>query len=135
MTDKQREKARERINSLKQLTKVCFSDMVKVERNRFRTWKMKHLLITIHSHPNSYPPSVVDFNSNYSHGYAMGVIICHDGKIFVYIANEEVDEELYAAYVKKYRLEGKSEFEAQWNALESISENTDIVFKEVGAYE
>jgi hypothetical protein len=37
--------------------------------------------------------------------------------------------------VKKYRLEGKTEFEAQWNALESIKENTDIVFKEVGAYE
>jgi hypothetical protein len=92
-------------------------------------------LITIHSHPNSYPPSAVDFNSNYSHGYAMGVIICHDGKIFVYRANEEIDEDLYSAYVKKYRLEGKTEFEAQWNALESVKENTDIVFKEVGAYE
>jgi hypothetical protein len=51
------------------------------------------------------------------------------------LIEEEVDEELFAAYVKKYRLEGKTEFEAQWNALESIKENTDIVFKEVGAYE
>jgi hypothetical protein len=42
-----------------------------------------------------------------------------------------IGQELYAVYVKKYRLEGKTEFEAQWYALESIKENTDIVFKEV----
>lgn len=90
-------------------------------------------LLTIHSHPNSFPPSAGDFNSNFLHGYILGIICCHDGKIFVYNANELIDEELYAAYVKKYKLEGKSEFDAQWAALESIKENTDIHFKEVSA--
>lgn len=92
-------------------------------------------LITIYSHLNSYPPSAVDLNSNYSHNYTMGIICCHDGKIFVYCENEAIDEELYAAYVKKYKLEGKSEFDSQWAALESIKENADIDFKEVSADE
>ena len=62
-------------------------------------------------------------------------ICCHDGRVFIYNANELIDEDLYAAYVKKYKLEGKSEFDAQWAALESIKENADINFKEVSAYE
>lgn len=92
-------------------------------------------LLTIHSHPNSYPPSAVDFNSNYSHDYVLGIICCHDGRIFIYSANEKVDEDLYVAYVKKYKLEGKTEFDAQWLALETIQENVDISFKEVSADE
>lgn len=92
-------------------------------------------LLTIHSHPNSFPPSAVDFNSNYLHGYILGIICCHDGRIFIYSANEKIDEDLYTAYVKKYRLEGKNEFESQWSALETIQENVDISFKEVSADE
>lgn len=92
-------------------------------------------LLTIHSHPNSYSPSAVDFNSNYSHDYVLGIICCHDGRIFIYSANEKIDEDLYTAYVKKYKLEGQTEFDAQWSALESIQENVDISFKEVSADE
>lgn len=92
-------------------------------------------LLTIHSHPNSYSPSAVDFNSNYSHDYVLGIICCHDGRIFIYSANEKIDEDLYTAYVKKYKLEAQTEFDAQWSALESIQENVDISFKEVSADE
>lgn len=92
-------------------------------------------LLTIHSHPNSYPPSAVDFNSNFLHNYVLGIICCHDGRIFIYKANDLIDEDLYTAYVKKNKLEGKTEFEAQWNALESIKENVDIKFMEVSADE
>ena len=91
--------------------------------------------MTIHSHPNSFPPSAVDFTSNYLHGYILGIICCHDGRIFIYSANEKIDEDLYTAYVKKYRLEGKNEVESQWSALETIQENVDISFKEVSADE
>lgn len=92
-------------------------------------------LLTIHTHPNSLPPSAMDFNSNYEHNYVLGIICCHDGRIFVYNANEEIDIDLYSAYVHKYKLEGNNEFDAQWAALESIKENTDIIFKEVGTNE
>ena len=92
-------------------------------------------LITIHTHPHSYPPSVDDFNSNFNHEYALGIICCHNGRIFVYNASEEIDKELYSAYIQKLKLEGKTEFEAQWTALELIRENSDINFKEVGINE
>lgn len=42
---------------------------------------------------------------------------------------------LVCCICKKYKLEGESEFDAQWAALESIKENADINFKEVSAYE
>ena len=92
-------------------------------------------LLTIHTHPNSFPPSVVDFNSNYEHEYILGIICCHNGRIFVYNANEEIDMNLYTAYVQKFKLEGMEEFDAQWSALEVMKENTDISFKEVGTIE
>ena len=92
-------------------------------------------LVTIHTHPNSFPPSAVDFNSNYEHNYVLGIICCHNGKIFVYNASEEIDTNLYTAYVQKFKLEGMEEFDAQWAALEAISENADISFKEVGTNE
>lgn len=92
-------------------------------------------LITIHTHPNSFPPSAVDFNSNYEHEYILGIVCCHNGKIFVYNANEEIDTNLYIAYVQKFKLEGMEEFDAQWAALVAIKENADINFKEVGTYE
>ena len=92
-------------------------------------------LITIHTHPNSFPPSAVDFNSNYNHEYLLGIICCHNGKIFVYNASEEIDTDLYTAYVQKFKLEGMEEFDAQWAALEAIRENVDISFKEVCADE
>lgn len=46
-------------------------------------------LITIHLHPHSYPPSISDFNSNFLNNYGMGIICCHDGKIFLYNANQK----------------------------------------------
>lgn len=92
-------------------------------------------LITIHTHPNSFPPSAVDFNSNYNHEYILGIICCHNGKIFVYNASEEIDTDLYTAYVQKFKIEGMEEFDAQWAALEAIRENVDISFKEVCADE
>ena len=47
-------------------------------------------LLTIHSHPNSFPPSIADFNSNYFNNYAIGIVICHDGKIYIYNAEESI---------------------------------------------
>ena len=41
-------------------------------------------LITIHNHPNSMPPSGADFTSNYRRGYKLGVVIAHNGDVYVY---------------------------------------------------
>ncbi|MBP3593489.1 MAG: hypothetical protein J6J44_03095 [Lachnospiraceae bacterium] len=39
-------------------------------------------IIAVHTHPCSMPPSIADFNSAKDHNYMLGVVLCHDGKIF-----------------------------------------------------
>ncbi len=85
----------------------------------------------IHTHPQSMPPSAADFNSFYSNGYKCGYIACHNGKVFGYVANEEIDERLCNSYIKNFVKNGCSEFEAQLNALKKIKEVSDIDFWEV----
>ena len=41
-------------------------------------------LVTIHNHPNSLPPSGSDFASNYGRDYKLGVVVAHNGDIYVY---------------------------------------------------
>ena len=41
-------------------------------------------LISIHNHPNSMPPSGSDFVSNYGRDYKLGVVVAHNGDIYVY---------------------------------------------------
>ena len=43
--------------------------------------KHKNLLV-MHTHPNSMPPSIRDFNSAYKNGYQICLVCCHNGKIF-----------------------------------------------------
>lgn len=88
-------------------------------------------LLTIHSHPNSFPPSINDFNSNYINGYSIGVIICHDGKVYIYSAMEEINENYYSMVVAEYLKRGYDENEAQLIALEHMKERFDIQFREV----
>lgn len=91
----------------------------------------KDNLIAFHTHPNSMPPSIADFNSMLRNGYSKAFILCHDGKVVQYISNQEVSEILYIRYMQRYINYGCSEFEAQWKALEKLKENYDIDFWEV----
>ena len=52
-------------------------------------------LLTVHSHPNSFPPSIGDLNSNFEHRYKIGIIICHNGKIYMYAVSEKINENYY----------------------------------------
>lgn len=52
-------------------------------------------LIAFHTHPNSMPPSVADFNSMLIHGYSIAFVLCHDGTIIQYVSNEKISEVLY----------------------------------------
>lgn len=88
-------------------------------------------LIAIHTHPHSMPPSVVDFNSAYLNGYRIGVVACHDGKVFRYTAKEKINERLYSMYVEQFQIQGDNEYHSQIKALRKIAENGIIDFKEV----
>lgn len=88
-------------------------------------------LVTIHSHPYSYPPSISDFISNYDHNYGVGIICCHNGKIFLYNARQRVNYLFYETAIAKYRKKGYDEFDSQILALEELKEHFDISFREV----
>lgn len=91
----------------------------------------KNKIITVHTHPNSMPPSAADFNSCYRNGYKRGYVACHDGKVFAYTSEQEISEELYSLYISSYISEGMSEYEAQIKTLEKLKENHLIDFWEV----
>lgn len=88
-------------------------------------------LIAFHNHPGSMPPSAADFNSMLSHGYGIAFIVCHDGTVYRYVSNEEIAEDLYEAYIRKYVKKGYAEKEAQLKALEELKRSCDIDFWEV----
>ena len=98
----------------------------------------KHI-IAMHTHPNSMPPSIPDFNSFYEHSYDKGIVVCHDGKVFTYTSRQIVRESLFDLMIAEYYDEHYNEsvntkqfeFEAQLHVLNEIARSYDIDFKEV----
>ncbi|MBQ5334042.1 MAG: hypothetical protein J6K92_12420 [Oscillospiraceae bacterium] len=88
-------------------------------------------LIALHTHPSSMPPSVADFNSCYKNKYSIGLIACHNGKIFRYISYEEINEKLYDMYIGANMNKGLSEYDAQEKAIADLKRNYNIDFWEV----
>lgn len=92
-------------------------------------------LIAMHTHPNSMPPSMADFNSCFKHNYDQSLVLCHDGIIYSYTSNQKVPEKLYDIYIKKFGINGntdkETEKDAQLKTLLQISRNYSINFKEV----
>ena len=52
-------------------------------------------LVTIHSHPSSFPPSIEDFNSACVNNYMFGIVCGHNGNLFVYSSEERIPPETY----------------------------------------
>lgn len=104
---------------------VAYSDSVK------KAISGRDNLITVHTHPHSMPPSVDDFNSNYFHKYAKGIVACHNGKIFLYDSDQIIEQKLYDLYVGQFISDGCSEYEAQINALYKLMQAHNINFLEV----
>lgn len=104
---------------------------IQYSRKTKRKIKNRRGLLTIHSHPYSFPPSIEDFNSNYNNDYGVGVICCHDEKIYIYSANEEVNINYYKMKVEEFLKAGYNDIEAQKKALCIVMQNYDIKYKEV----
>lgn len=112
-------------------TESCSEEQI-VYSNSIRSKISKYEnLITLHSHPNSYPPSINDLNSNFINHYGLGIVACHDGKIFKYASNQEIREDYYKMVVEKYLKKGYNEYEAQIEALMELVTKFDIMVKEV----
>ncbi len=111
------------------------TEEVNYTKSIFNAINGKTNLITMHTHPNSMPPSIADFNSCFEHNYSTCIVICHDGTIYNYISNQKVPDKLYEIYIKKFGNNGdintKTERIAQFMALEQIKRNYNISFQEV----
>ena len=88
-------------------------------------------IMTIHTHPNSFPPSIADLNSNYLNNYVSGVIICHNGTIYQYNANEELDEVYYNLRVARKQAQGYNDIKAQLIELKGFCQRFQVEFQEV----
>lgn len=91
----------------------------------------KDNLITIHTHPMGLPPSIVDFNSNYTRGYSLGVVVGHNCKVYIYSSNEILNELYFKMVVADYIELGYNEDEAEIKAIHHCTERFAISFKEV----
>lgn len=106
-------------------SKIVYSNLLK------KSLDGKTNLITMHTHPQSMPPSIADFNSSFRNCYEQCIIICHDGTIYEYISKQEVPKGLYERYIGNYLKEGCTEKEAQLKTLEELKKNFKIDFWEV----
>ncbi len=104
---------------------------IKYSKNTKKAISKHHNLLAIHTHPNSMPPSINDFNSALHNHYQICLVCCHNGRIFMYRSNNYVIELFYRSTVAKYRKEGLNEFNAQLQALSVFQKNDDIFLKEV----
>ena len=105
--------------------KIIYSNVLK------KMLKGKTNLIAMHTHPQSMPPSIADFNSSFKNCYKECLIICHDGTIYKYVSKQEVPKSLYERYIGNYLKEGCTEKEAQFRTLEELKKNFKIDFWEV----
>lgn len=93
--------------------------------------KSGNKIIAVHTHPCSMPPSIADFNSAKDHNYMLGVVLCHDGKIFCYKSDEIISKIMYNLYVADYYVQLHDEYLAQLEAIKELSKTYDIEFWEV----
>lgn len=89
-------------------------------------------LLTIHSHPNSFPPSLDDFNSACTNGYGVGIVCGHNGSIFVYHSNEIIPEESYYFLMSDFQKAGYNAYDSQLLTLKELSQRYEIVCRKVG---
>lgn len=122
--------------SLKIVYKIVDS---KVEEKILYTRRIRRIirkkkgLLTIHSHPSSFPPSIEDFNSSCTNKYSLGIVCGHNGSLFIYSSNEKVPTETYYYLAGKYYKECGDEYTAQVLALTDLSKSYNIYFREVCA--
>ncbi len=111
-------------------SRIIYSDATK------KVLQQNRSLITIHSHPSGFPPSIQDLNSNCVNNYQMGIVIGHNGKVYLYSAKEEISYEYYRLKVATCIKDGYTEEKAHINVLYSLQNlGFDIIVKEVIADE
>lgn len=88
-------------------------------------------LITIHNHPNGTAPSPDDFGSSFDRKYLLGIVIGHNGRIFMYSASREVPTIVLNASVVNFLSMGYNMVEAYVHAWSDLARKGMVLFEEV----
>jgi hypothetical protein len=87
--------------------------------------------VTIHNHPHSMPPSIGDYDSAYRNDYSLGVVVCHDGTVYVYTTKKLPDCDIYESLLRYNSALHFSESTAQLNALTEMARRNILTIREV----
>lgn len=90
--------------------------------------------VTIHNHPQCRPPSLADIDSQKRNVYDAGVVVTHDGRVFVYRVRDDyinIRASYYELMIANYKKAGYNETEAQIRTLEDLSNDFGFEFMEV----
>ncbi len=112
-------------------TKQKVESKIKYSKRTRKIISKNKNLLAIHTHPNSMPPSMNDFNSALKNKYKICIICCHDGKLYIYNSKKHIVDFFYKGTIAKYKKIGCDDFESQIRALSEFQGNGDISFKEV----
>ena len=90
-------------------------------------------LISIHNHPTNIPPSGADFASAGYRKYAVGVVACHNGEVYVYkTGSRPFTAKLFDDTVEKYRRNGyNTGIDANIKALEQFEKDYGIKWRKL----
>ncbi len=104
---------------------ISYSDVTKKKIRQYPN------LITIHSHPSGMPPSPGDFKANYVYKYSLGVVVGHNGKVYVYKTLKDYEVKYGEMLIANYKEKMYNEEEAQLAALYELEKDGYIAIKEV----
>lgn len=90
-------------------------------------------LISIHNHGTNLPPTGADFASAGYRGYKKGIVVCHNGDIYVYeVGDKPFSQRLFDDTVEKYRKSGYNKgVEANIKALEQFEKDYGIKWRKL----
>ena len=97
--------------------------------------KQHEHVIGIHTHPYNHPPSYNDFNCFVKYQYSLGVVICHDGSIYVYSAHRYISPVLWNSYINAASKSFYSDIDIQKKVIEKFMQIGDIYCREVNENE
>ncbi len=90
--------------------------------------KNPYKLISIHNHGTNNPPTGNDIVSASGKKYSLGVVVCHDGKVFTYTAAKKPFlTKSFSIKVEIFKKNGYTEYDAIRSTLEQFSK--DYVFE------
>ena len=122
--------------------KIVYKNNLSSDAQRITyTKKMQQLLsdnpdqfVAIHNHPQGMPPSASDINAAAKNRYKRGVVVGHNGRVFVYEIYEGfeiIKPGIYEKTIAKYKKLGYNEHEAQYKAMRSLADTYHFSIREV----